>query len=471
MRIAGGRVVECAPGLRPEAGEEELNAAGCALLPGLHDHHLHLRALAAAQSSVRIGPERVRSAAELTARLREADAAAPPGAWLRCVGYHDSVAGPLDRWALDALAANAGRPVRVQHRTGALWVLNSAAVDALGLDDDGGSLGGGRSGGLGGDLAGVERDGDGRVTGRLWRMDRWLGDRVPAPTSDLAVGLGSVSARAAALGVTGFTDATPGATEHDVAGLAAAVTDGTIAQRLHCMAPASVAASAAGLAGPRFGIGPVKILLDDDRLPPLDRLADSVRAAHAAGRTVAVHCVTRVQLVLTLAALDGAGRRPGDRIEHGALIPAELVSALRGLTVVSQPHFVVERGEQYARDVEPADLPDLWRLRSLIDAGVAVAAGSDAPFGGADPWAAMRAATRRPASLGAGEVVDGATAIGLFLGSAAAPDVPRVVAPGAPADLVLLRCSPSEAVRSLGSDLVAATIIDGSLVYRRLGGG
>ena len=467
VRIAAGRVVECEPGLRPAAGEEEIDAAGCALLPGLHDHHLHLRALAAARSSVRAGPEQVRSAAELTARLREADAAAAPGAWLRCVGYHESVAGPLDRWVLDRLLVDPGRPadrphrarpVRVQHRSGALWVLNSAGVAALGLDDDGGSLGG--------DLAGVERDGDGRATGRLWRMDRWLGDRVLARPDDLAVGLASVSARAAALGVTGFTDATPGATERDVAGLAEAVADGTIAQRLHCMAPASVA----GPAGARFSLGPVKIMLDDETLPSLDALADWVRRAHAARRPVAVHCVTRVQLVLTLAALDVAGRMPGDRIEHGAVIPAELVPALRGLTVVSQPHFVAERGDQYASDVEAEDLPDLWRLRSLIDAGVAMAAGSDAPFGGADPWPVMRAAASRPASLGPGEAIAPAAAIGLFLGSAAAPGAPRVVAPGARADLVLLRCPPRQAVRSLGSDLVAATIIDGSLVYRRAGG-
>ena len=97
---------------------------------------------------------------------------------------------------------------------------------------------------------------------------------------------------------------------------------------------------------------------------------------------------------------------------------------------------------------------------------MAVAAGSDAPFGGADPWHVMRAATRRPAGLGPGEAVAPATALRLFLGSPAAPSVPRVVAPGAAADLVLLRCPPREAVRSLASDLVAATIIDGDVVYR-----
>jgi predicted amidohydrolase YtcJ len=464
VRIAGGRITECASGLRARADEEELDADGCALLPGLHDHHVHLRALAAAQSSAQVGPEQVRTAAELPTRLREHDAALPAGAWLRCVGYHESVAGPLDRWALDRLLPNPDRPVRVQHRTGALWVVNSAALAKLGL---GLGLDGQSGSSPAPDQAGVERDADGRVTGRLWRMDRWLADRVPARPADLAAGLASVSARAAALGVTGFTDATPGASESDVAGLAAAVAGRAIVQRLLCMARADVSGPERG---GRFRLGPVKIILDDDALPSLDDLADRVRQAHAAGRPVAVHCVTRVQLVLTLAALDVAGRRPGDRIEHGAVIPAEMVPELRGLTVVSQPHFVAERGAQYAAEVAPEDRPDLWRLRTLIDGGVAVAAGSDAPFGGADPWHVMRAATRRPADLGPGEAVAPAAAIRLFLGEPTAPGVPRLVAPGYPADLILLRCPPREAARALASDLVAATFVGGHQVYRGDGG-
>jgi predicted amidohydrolase YtcJ len=460
VRIVADRISECAPGLRARAGEEEIDAEGCALLPGLHDHHVHLRALAAAQASVQVGPEQVRTAAELLTRLRERDASLPANAWLRCVGYHESVAGPLDRWALDRMLPNPDRPVRVQHRTGALWVVNSAALARLGL--------GGQSGSQAPGQTGVERDAGGRATGRLWRMDRWLADRVPAQTADLAAALALVSARAAALGVTGFTDATPGASASDIAGLAAAAAGGTIVQRLLCMARADVPDLPQG---PRFRLGPVKIMLDDDTLPSLDDLADQVRRAHAARRAVAVHCVTRVQLILTLAALDAAGRRPGDRIEHGAVIPAETVPDLRGLTVVSQPHFVAERGGQYAADVAPEDRPDLWRLRTLIDGGVAVAAGSDAPFGGADPWHVMRAATRRPANLGPGEAVAPATAMRLFLGQPAAPGVPRLVVPGNPADLILLRCPPREAARSLASDLVAATFVAGRQVYRRGSGG
>jgi predicted amidohydrolase YtcJ len=438
VRLTSGMIAECGPGLRPEPGEEVVAAAGGVLLPGLHDHHVHLRALAAAAASVGAGPPQTRTSAELATRLRTADADLPPGAWLRAVGYHESVAGALDRDVLDRLLPR--RPVRVQHRSGALWVVNSLAAAQLSLDRC--------------ELSGVERDSAGRPTGRLWRMDRWLASRVPGTPADL----GAVSREAAALGITGFTDATPGATAHDLAALA----DAPIKQRLCCMAPPAVRPPKTITAGP------VKIMLDDLTLPSLDELADQIRDGHAAGRPAAVHCVTRVQLVLTLAALDLAGRLPGDRIEHGAVIGSDSLPDLRGLTVVTQPHFVAERGEQYTADVAAEDLPDLWRLRSLIDAGVAVAAGSDAPFGSADPWGVMRAAVRRAAPFGPAESVSPGRALALFLGEPAAPAVQRLVAPGQPADLALLRAGPREMLGCLASDLVAATFIGGEIAYARL---
>jgi predicted amidohydrolase YtcJ len=446
VRIAGGLVAELGQGLRRMPGEDELDAAGGALLPGLHDHHVHLLALAAARDSIAAGPPDVRTAAGLAARLAAADAALPAGAWLRCTGYHESVAGRIDRHALDRLLpGRPDRPVRIQHRTGALWMVNSAAVRLLGLD--------------GCELAGVERDADGQPTGRLWRMDDWLASRLPTR----APRLGQVSVAAAELGVTGFTDATPDASRRAIETLTGAVADGTIAQRLHCMAPVGTPPPGQ----PRVTLGPVKVMLDDTTLPSLDEFTRDVLAAHVAGRPVAVHCVTRVQFALTLAALDAAGRTAGDRIEHGAVLPADSLRDLDGLTVVTQPHFVAERGAQYATDVPAEDLPDLWRLRSLLDAGVAVAAGSDAPFGSADPWHVMRSATHRPSGLGPAEEVSAAQALRLFLGQAGAPAVPRTVAPGQPADLVLLRVPPGEALRSLASDLVAATFVEGVPVYGR----
>src|SRR5207237_2608274 len=124
--IGGGRLVAVGRSGRRHGGVEVIDAGGSAVVPGLHDHHIHLAATAAARQSVLVGPPAVTDAVGLAAALRTADADLPPGTWLRAVGYHESVAGDLDRWWLDAVVG--GRPVRVQHRSGAAWVLNTAAA-------------------------------------------------------------------------------------------------------------------------------------------------------------------------------------------------------------------------------------------------------------------------------------------------------------------------------------------------------
>ncbi|MFG3615719.1 amidohydrolase family protein [Nocardia sp. NPDC047654] len=442
LRWRGGRIVECGTGLRPLPGEDDLDARGGWLLPGLHDHHLHLRALAAQAGSVPVGPPQVRDAAAFAAALSRADAELPAGQWIRGVGYHDSVGGPLDRTVLDRLVPD--RPVRIQHRSGALWVLNSRGCRETGAH--------------GCALPGVERDRRGEANGRLWRLDSWLGARVPPTSADPAL----ISAQAAAAGVTGYTDATPGLSQEDVTALAEAVAAGAIRQRVHCMAPPGVTDPGQQ----RFSLGPTKILLDDTALPSLPEFVARIRAAHEAGRPVAVHCVTRVQLILTIAALDEAGLLAGDRIEHGAMVPADLMEWLRRkrVPVVTQPHFPVERAEQYAREVAAEDRCDLWRLGSLLTAGVPVAAGTDAPFGDADPWRVVRAAVEREPA----ERISLPAALALFSGHPARPTVPRAVAAGEVADLTLLRVPPRE-IGVPDRELVAATVVDGTAVYVAIG--
>jgi predicted amidohydrolase YtcJ len=343
-------------------------------------------------------------------------------------------------------------------------MLNSLALRRLDVDGDPSS--------------GIERDGSGRPTGRLWRMDRWLADRLAAggePPADGAVDLAWLSRAALALGVTGWTDATPERTDSDTLSLAYAVDDGQIMQRLHLMLPAAAPAATVHALEhvPKVTVGPVKVLLDDVDLPTLDGLAASIAAAHACGRSVAVHCVTRVQAVLTVAALDVVGARAGDRIEHGAVIPAALMADLvrLGVTVVTQPNFIWERGDAYLADVAAADLPDLWRAGSLAASGVGLAVGSDAPFGSPDPWVAVRAATRRLTSsgrlLGPEEAVTSEEAVRWWSGSAEAPQRPRRVEVGAPGDLMILTAPLAEALSGEDPVTVAATVMGGTVVSRR----
>ncbi len=452
VRIGRETITEVAPALGAGVGEEVIEGHGSALLPGLHDHHLHLRAAAAAARSVRAGPPDVRDAATFGNALRRAAAGRRPGDWVRAVGYHESVAGPLDRWVLDRLVAD--RPARVQHRSGELWILNSTGLEAVGLERD--------------QPEGAERDGSGRLTGRLWRLDRWLRDHLPADAEG-QTGLAGLAAANAAAGVTGYTDAGPDTSQSDADALARLVEDGAIPQRVVLLGPLDL------ISRPSRGLAVVgtKVLLDDLTLPTLDDLVNRIVASHARGRPVAVHCVTRVQLVLTLAALAAAGPVRGDRIEHASVVPAELIREVRklGVTVVTQPNFVAERGDEYLAEVDPADRPGLYRLRSLLTAGIPVGAGTDAPFGFPDVWAAMRAAVDRvtPAGevLGPDERITAADALGLFLGDPREPGRQREIVAGLPADVCLLRGPLAAVLADLDADAVAMTVIAGRVVSRR----
>lgn len=444
VRIAAGRIVEIGVGL--SGAEPDLDGRGGALLPGLIDHHIHLFGLAAQAASV--GLQDATSSAALAKALRDGAARLPPGDWLRGVGYHEGAGELLDRRILDRLVAD--RPVRVQHRTGGLWVLNSAALDLVAGDDAPDC---------------VERDADGRATGRIWRGDDWLRTRLGRSPPSLA----GISADLARRGVTGAADASVTNDPAQAEVFARAIADGQWRQRLMLMSGGSLAAPPDG----GFQVGPVKLLLDDDRLPDLDGVVATMVQAHAWGRKVAVHCVAAGELAFALAGFEAAGCVPGDRIEHGGVVhpPAAREIAALGLTVVTQPGFVAERGDRYLAEVDPADLDALYPCASLMRAGIKVAGSSDAPYAAADPWAAMAAAVSRTTasgrSLGLDERVTPRQALDLFLGGFDDPGgPPRRVEVGAAADLCLLQGPLDAALARPDASWVAATVVDGRVVCR-----
>ncbi len=420
VRCRDGRIAEIGTGLVASGDEQVIEARGGALLPGLHDHHIHLFALAAARASVKCGPPEVRNRDALAAAL----ASAATGEWIRGVGYHESVAGMLDRQALDAMVAD--RPVRIQHRSGKMWFVNSAAAKTLGLDAD--------------------------FDGRLFRQDEWLREHV-ATDVDLA----AVSLELASYGVTGVTDATPSNDDTTAEKIAAGVR-----QRVHPMG------------GEALSRGTLKIMLDESALPDFDALRTRIAAAHRRGRPTATHCVTRAELVFALSALIEAGTMSGDRIEH-ASVTDEATMALvveAGVTVVTQPNFIPERGEQYIEDVDPRDVRYLYRCRGFLDAGVPLGGGTDAPFGAPDPWAAIRAAVTRKTGegrvIGPDEALSPERALSLFTTRVEEPGgAPRRIAVGETADMCLLDRRWNEARASLRHEHVAATILGGEVIYRR----
>ena len=370
--LAGSMIEAIGPELQRSEGELVVDCEGGTAEPGYTDHHLHLHALAAVRRSVKCGPPEVVDGAALSSAL--ATAPADDNGWVRGIGYAETVAGELDSTNLDRLHAD--RPVRISHRSGAMWMVNGLGARLLGLDTA--------------HHAGIERRSDGTATGRIFRADDWLRERLPTTGfPDLA----AVGAELLSLGITSVTDATPDLDDTALAHLRSAVASGAIPQRVHLLG----VPLGRTITEPRITTGPYKIVVADSGLPNLDDLTERIRAAHGVGRSVAVHCVTREALILTLAALGDAGPTGADRIEHAAIVPPDLIDDLLRLrvTVVTQPGFLADRGHDYLRDVDPSDRDNLYRCASLIEAGVPVALSSDAPYGPLDPATIIDAAVTR----------------------------------------------------------------------------
>jgi len=337
---------------------EVVDAAGGVAVPAFHDAHLHL--LRYARARTRLDCRGARSIAELRRALAAHARALPPGAWLRAGGYDEARLDERrhpDRHDLDAAVPD--RPVRLQHRSLHLDVLNTAALRALGLLDGPAPL--------------VERDPTtGEATGRLYHAAALLRARLPRPSeAELAATVRRASDRLLAWGVTSVQDAShtngpaewalfrrlaargalgvrlfmmPGALtltlsqgERENDALTLALSQGERGPEALSRARSRWQKGAGALTlalsqgergtgtrplacaqGEREGagwrrvlLGPVKIMLDEGTSEPAGVRA-AVAAAHAAGHAVAIHAVSEAEVALALDALGGArGRGPG----------------------------------------------------------------------------------------------------------------------------------------------------------------
>ncbi len=440
IAVRDGRVVAvgASRALRRLAGRstERFDCRGATVLPGLIDPHLHLFALAAGRVNLDCAP--ARSPEEVLALVRRRASGLPAGAWVRGEGIDEGRLGRLPS-ARELEAAAQGRPVRIRHRSLHASLLSVSALRLLG------------------DGPGIERFA-GRPTGLVFGREAVLSRLVgPLPPDALADGLAAVARELAGLGLTTVADATP-RRYRELAPLRVAMEARRFALRVFAMRPPG---SRPWPGAGRLFPGPVKIMVEEEPQglrPHPARLARLIARAAASGAQVAVHCVGAATLAAALAAFAAlprrlrAGRR--HRLEHVAECPPPLVARIAslGLTVVTNPAFVHWRGDAYLEETSGPARAWLYRARSLARAGVALAGASDAPVVPPSPWVGIAAARARRtaggAALGVAERLGAAPALRLFTTGAAfalGADALGALAPGGPADLVVVEPDPLRA--------------------------
>ena len=423
--IADGRVV--AVGRReevPAGGRARVIDVGDrAVIPGLHDFHLHLVGLARARREVPL--DDVRDVGEIAERLSALAKGTAPDGWIRGRGWTDAqLVGGV---ALLEAAVDSRAVLLISHDGHSAWA-SSEARRRAGLDRATRDPSGGR----------MERDERGDPTGILReRALDLVAPFVPRLQAEaLAEPLRETIGELAALGITGMSDAGDYTDENGVGTDAALgdsyssltdlgdLVDGRLRMNLGIPADAIAAAAARGLRTGavlggrrtmRFGwakqytdgtLGSNTAALFTEngdagimRVTP-ERLDADLAAARTAGIGMAMHAIGDRAVAAVLDAVERAVARgpgvPRERIEHVQLLRRSDAGRFAPLGVVAsiQPiHAAADRElvERYWAGRQD----DAYAWRSLATAGALLAAGSDGPVESANPWIGIFSAVHR----------------------------------------------------------------------------
>ena len=473
--VAAGDETECASALG--TGVERIDCGGGTLLPAFIDAHCHLLSYAASLRSVDCTA--ARSIADVQQAVGERASQTPPGAWVRAFGYEEtSLAEGRHPNRRDLDAAAPGHPVRLVHRSGHASVLNSPALRLAGIDSASEEPPGGA----------IDRElPSGEPSGLLLEMERAIdGATPPLGYEELAASVAEASRRFLRAGAGCVQDASPTNGRAEWALFERLISEDALPLDVVLMEGIEhLSELPESAAGGRLRRGPIKIMLHElgDGLSPDEgELARMIAEAHRAGRQVAVHAVEERAVAAAAAAIEAALRarpRPAHRhrIEHCGLLPPGLAQRLAelGIVVVSQPSFVAERGDRYLRLVPEEQQTRLYAFRTLGEAGVALAAGSDAPVTAPAPLASVAAAVERRSAAGAAvapeQAVDRETALRWWTAGAAHAAFLEgergALRAGLRADLALL---PGDALDASPEELRSMRVAGLWLAGRRLSG-
>ncbi len=485
LLVEGGRVVVAGTRdavLRAKGtGTEVENLHGRLVVPGLIDLHMHL----VDTTLLREGADLhgVRSLAELAARVGAS--LGGPGAE-PVFGYgwdQENLAERRYPTRDDLDRISSDRPLVLFRVCSHVAVVNSAALDRLGLDDRSPNPPGGELG----------RDGAGRLNGLLF--EEALGGVWPLLARRAAAVEPAVVRTldyAASVGLT--TVASVLAKPEEVRAVAAWPAD-RFATRVRFYLDLKQADAAPGLppapADGRWRLTGTKAILDgalgartawlDDPYSdapgstgyPLwteERLTAALAVARTHGLPPALHAIgdRAIRWALDLLARSGAAGTP--RIEHASVTPPAVVAELQRLrpAVVVQPHFVATDW-WVAERLGPERARGTYAFRTLLDAGLVVGGSSDSPVEPLDPWTGLRAAVHRAAASAFGRrTADQRLApiealqlytrnAGVILGE---PELGRLAA-GGPADLLVLSVPSLDAAVGSARPPVAETWVGG----------
>jgi predicted amidohydrolase YtcJ len=401
---------------------EAIDATGKTLVPGFADSHAHLMGIGLREMTLNLSG--VGSLEDLQARVAERTASVEPGEWISGRGWIEARWEPPvfpTRQDLDAVSPD--NPVWLTRVDGHAGVANSAALRVAGIHERTASPEGGE----------IVRDAKGSPTGMLVdRAQELVTKHIPNPTPEARRQALKVGAEyAARMGWTQLSIA--GAKWDEIAMLHALLEEGELPIRTYAAVPGPgpdadrLLHIGAQAEDPRLVVRGIKVVMDgalgsqgaallapyEDRqgsgilMHEEDELKAMLDEALRRGIQVETHAIGDLANRLTLDYYERAFERvprrdrsvaePRWRVEHAQILSAADLPRFAKLDVIPsmQPSHVLTDMHFALRRLGPERLKGAYAWRSLVDSGVMIAGGSDAPVEKGDPIVEFYAAAVR----------------------------------------------------------------------------
>lgn len=383
---------------------KRINGNGMFLMPGLIDAHCHLRAMISYDLAIQCTPQHVQSIEQLIQQIKQRASQAPIGTWLKAVGYDSFYLHERrhpTRWDLDQ--ASTSHPIRLRHITRHITVLNSAALNLVGIHTHS----------IDPEEITVDRDSStGVPTGIIYGGDAWLSKHFipPITPEEHQAEAHLLHQSLLSLGITSLADATPTNTLSDLQFWIEQIQQNWFIpiqlmtdQNNHRHLSAHYVNHLDVSLYNKLEIGPIKIVMESnpELVPTTEELANIALEAAKQKIPLAIHVVTPEMVCAALDAIRSAKEKVpnqmSNRLEHLSLCPEGFFADMEelNLTVVTNPSFLYEHGDRYLQDVEVHEQEWLYPMKGLLQNGIPLAAGSDAPVATVNPWIGMVSACTR----------------------------------------------------------------------------
>ncbi len=460
-----------------------IDCSGMTVFPGFNDAHIHLFSFIRKLLSLDLSPDKVKCIADIKELVRHQAEVTPTGGWISGTDFSDFYIEEKrypTRWELDEAAP--AHPVVLSHAGLHTCVLNSQALRLARIDR--------KTPALTGTL--IEKDEKGEPTGVLHELLGYIREKVMPPFTEAEIELGMRRAgeHFISQGITSIQDATVvnGISRWQL--LKRIKEENKLVPRICMMFGAEHLDDFYDL-GLSFGsgdrdlrLGGMKILVTESTgrvYPEQGALNEAVKHAARAGFPVAIHaaqarCVDRAARALEYVRSKVPEFRLRQRIEHCSIcLPGSLEKLRKTRPVIAvQPAFIYYSGDRYLERTAGEEKPFLYPYRSLLNAGLILAASTDSPIIPDNPMITIQVALTRETrnrnfilpqeALTVEEVLKMYTVNAAYASSE--EKIKGSIGPGKLADLAVLERNPlTTPAEELGEIRVRMTIAGGKVVF------